>query len=377
VSSNAYPLLQRKSQYQFMGGAEFQQVIIGRHLRENGYDVSYITKVFDGCRQNEIIDGITVFKAFADEDGWPFLRFFFTKIPRMWRALKAADAQVYYQRGAAAMTGIVSLFCRIHKKTFIFSAAHDTNFIPGGINVPYWRDKILYFWGLKHANHILVQSHQQKRLLLENFDLDSSVVYNVYPRRSLVGRGDFVLWVANIKPMKRPQLFLQIARLCPNIEFRMVGGIVKGHESLYETVKTEAEAIDNLVFLGFQPLRATEELFDRAALFINTSELEGFPNTFLQAWSRGIPTASFFDPDDIIRDNSLGAVLTDISDAAKVVRTLIGFPSDRRRQIQDYFNCTHLPERYFESLNIILESFSISKGEKSPRRISGQGFRGG
>jgi glycosyltransferase involved in cell wall biosynthesis len=349
VSLNVYPVLTGDSR-DFMGGAEFQQVIIGRHLHEKGYDVSYVTQIFGDRRQNEVIGGMPVLKTFSEEEGVRFFRFFFPRLPRIWKALKAADADIYYQRGAAAMTGIVSLFCLIHKKIFLFSAAHDTNFIPEAINVPYLRDKILYTWGLKHARHIIVQSHNQKRLLRENFGLDASVAYNVYPPRNLVQNGKYVLWVANIKPMKRPLLFLEIARSCPGLQFRMAGGMVRGHEALYETVKTEAAAIDNLEFLGFQPLPATEELFDGAALFVNTSELEGFPNTFLQAWSRGIPTASFFDADGIIEKNSLGEVMREKEEIAGILHRLVRSQTEHRRHIQAYFNSTHLPDRYLDHL---------------------------
>lgn len=355
VSLNVYPVLTGDSR-DFMGGAEFQQVVIGRHLHEKGHEVSYVTQIFADRRQNEVIEGMPVLKTFSEEEGVRFFRFFFPRLPRIWKALKAANADIYYQRGAAAMTGIVSLFCLIHKKIFLFSAAHDTNFIPESINVPYLRDKILYTWGLKHARHIIVQSHNQKRLLRENFGLDASVAYNVYPRRNLVQNGKYVLWVANIKPMKRPLLFLEIVRSCPDLEFRMVGGRVKGHEALYETVRSEAAAIGNLEFLGFQPLPATEKLFDEAALFVNTSKLEGFPNTFLQAWSRGIPTASFLDPDGIIEKNSLGEVMREKEGIAAILHRLVGWQTEHRRHIQEYFNSAHLPERYIDHLGEILGS---------------------
>jgi glycosyltransferase involved in cell wall biosynthesis len=47
--------------------------------------------------------------------------------------------------------------------------------------------------------------------------------------------------------------------------------------------------------------------YRRAGILVNTSESEGFPNTFLEAWSNYVPVVSLkWDPDEIICRHKLG-----------------------------------------------------------------------
>jgi glycosyltransferase involved in cell wall biosynthesis len=87
----------------------------------------------------------------------------------------------------------------------------------------------------------------------------------------------------------------------------MIGGPVPGAKEYYNEVKQKSLAIPNLEFLGAVPYGEVNQYFSRAKVFVNTSEIEGFPNSFLQAWIRGVPVVSFFDPDDLISTQGLGA----------------------------------------------------------------------
>jgi glycosyltransferase involved in cell wall biosynthesis len=63
----------------------------------------------------------------------------------------------------------------------------------------------------------------------------------------------------------------------------------------------------NLKFYGFIPFHKIDEYFRKASIFVNTSRIEGFPNTFIQAWAHRVPVVSLtVDPDGIIQNEKLG-----------------------------------------------------------------------
>jgi glycosyltransferase involved in cell wall biosynthesis len=115
----------------------------------------------------------------------------------------------------------------------------------------------------------------------------------------------------------------------PEVRFVMIGGAVVGHEDLHRNVEEAASDIPNLEYLGAVPYHEVNNYFLRAKLFVNTSDSEGFPNSFLQAWVRQVPVISFFDPDSIIEDREIGISPASPRDARDAINSLLN--ADERR----------------------------------------------
>ncbi len=132
-----------------------------------------------------------------------------------------------------------------------------------------------------------------------------------------------VLWLANLRSVKRPEWVIALAKMLPQVNFVMAGGPYTSQYELFETTKNEAAQLPNLQFLGSIPHRETGELFSRAKLFLNTSELEGFPNTYLQAWANGTPVVATFDPDELIQKKNLGTACSAQDETASALKNLL------------------------------------------------------
>jgi glycosyltransferase involved in cell wall biosynthesis len=292
-----------------IGGAELQQAIIGKELEKKGYDISFI--IFNnGNPEHEEIDGVTFYKTIEKKYRFSGLTSYFKAFLSIWSSLKRADADFYCQGGADPLTGIISLFCLVRRKKFIFAVMSDMDI--NGIFSDNLRFllRMFFHFGLKTAKTIIVQSNYQKDLLKSRFNRDGIIIKNVYPRQSgitPIKKQPVVLWVSTIRPWKQPEVFLELAKSLPNLQFQMIGGSAPKFESYYQKIKKEADAIPNLEFMGFIPFSQIDQYFAASAIFVNTSPHEGFPNTFLQAWAHFSPVISLnVDPDEIICTHKLG-----------------------------------------------------------------------
>ena len=338
---NIYPFFIKDTSVKVIGGAELQQYFIGKGLRDAGFEVSYLAYDY-GQKKEEYVEGIRFIRTYQENSGISGLRFFYPRLFNLIKALIKADADIYYMRCAGYVAGILSIYCSYYQKSYVYAAAHDTDFIPGHYMLSNIRDKILYVYGLKRASAIIVQTNYQKSLLKKSFNLPSKVIQNIYPliSQNKSSNRKYILWVSNFKPWKRPEIFLDLADLYPDQEFVMIGGPDKNRD-FFQQMQVRAADIPNLKFLGFQPFETTNAYFDQAKIFVNTSEYEGFPNTFLQAWSRGIPVLSFIDPDGLIQEHGLGIAVSDFQGLRRATGRLLSEYDDFSNRIKAYFDAKH------------------------------------
>jgi glycosyltransferase involved in cell wall biosynthesis len=297
VAPHAWPVVSGDPELPVVGGAEVQQAVLARLFAAHGYRVSMITLDFGQPPRVEI-DGVSLVRAFRMQDGIPVLRFLHPRLTTMWRRLLEVDADIYYYRSAAMWVGVLAAFCRRHGKRLVYAGASDKDFVPGeGGQIRYARDRWLYRRGVAAADAIVAQNERQRADCALHYERDAVVIPSCYelPASRVAAGRDCVLWVGTLHPGKRPELLLELAARLSGRRFVMIGGASNGDPALFERVRAQAAALPNVEFKGFLPLAQVEPWFERARVVVNTSTYEGMPNTFLQAWARGVPTAATVD----------------------------------------------------------------------------------
>ncbi|MGH8641474.1 MAG: glycosyltransferase family 4 protein [Burkholderiales bacterium] len=327
VGIDNLPLLAREYRHHRIGGESIQQTLLGRALARRGHDVSMVAWDY-GQADGAVWDRIRVFKAYGPDAGLPLLRFIHPRWTGMWSALARADADIYYTSCAGMHAGLLALFCRRHRRRFVFRAASDSDCDPARLLVRFARDRWLYALGLRRADAILVQSATQAETLQRNYGLAGRVAGMLVEEPSPASARDIdVLWVGNIRHVKRPDRVLALAGSMPEVNVHLVGGPLPGEEPLYREVGHAAAATPNLSFHGRLSYWDANGLYARARLLANTSDVEGFPNSYLQAWIRGVPVVTFIDPDGVIEREGLGVAATTSTQMLEAIRQLLGDPA--------------------------------------------------
>ena len=334
-----------------VGGVERQTALMARWLADRGHEVS-VTTWSEGPPGDEILDGIRILKICPANAGLPGVRFVHPRWTGLNAALARANADLYYQNCAEAITGQVALWARRHDRRFVYSVASDpecdaTLPILGSI-----RERVLYRYGLKRAHAIITQTHHQQQMLQSGFGLTGTVlpmpseVLSALPLAQLEAHRPAraeVLWIGRLAPVKDVGLYIDVARRLPEITFHLVGGADQDRDYA-ESMQARAGAVANMRVHGKLDRPAVLELIRSSGVLCCTSVYEGFPNTFLEAWAHGVPVVSTVDPDSLLTTHDLGRHARDAAGLAAHVQSLVNDPQTRSRLAHNawrYYHTTH------------------------------------
>ncbi len=351
MAPNAYAALAARSDLAHIGGAEVQQVLIAKALRQRGYSVCFVT--WDHGQPDAVAhDGIQVFKACRVDAGCPGVRFLHPRWTSLYAALKRANADVYYQRTAGCETGQTALWCRCHRRPFVFASASESNCSPLLPGLRGRRERALYRFGLRRATRIVCQTFAQRLAFERHFGIHATLIRSCAAdpfdgrrlNRSLPRRGPYrLLWVARFHSKKRPEWLLRLAQACPDFVFDIVGDGRRSDPGV-EDFLSRAARLPSVTCHGRVPHERIGSYYDQAHLLICTSLDEGYPNTFMEAWARGTPVVSSFDPDGVIARHGLGAVggsIAQLRDASQRLLSSPGHWADCSQNAREFFLETH------------------------------------
>ncbi|MEM9172437.1 MAG: glycosyltransferase family 4 protein [Pseudomonadota bacterium] len=326
----------------YIGGIETDMVTLAKLLAESGLSVAFV--VYDeGQNDVETIDGVDIYKTFAHDEGLPVLRLVHPRGTKLIQTLRAVNARSVLQMGAGVLTGWGVIACHgaRPRQRFIFLAGSDSDCLTKLPFLSRVQERILYRFGLKRADIVVAQTTGQAQLLAQNFSISNAPVIRLPSRLNATPAAVEspipiesarlqVLWVGRLVAIKRPEWLVDLAQSHGEVDFYLAGSA--NAESPFEKdIIERAQSVPNLSLLGRVAADQMQALYQRADLLLNTSELEGFPATILEALSVGTPIVTTFDPGGFIARYSAGATVTTQQELSAVLTD-----SDLRTKLDDW-----------------------------------------
>ena len=352
---------------QVTGGSEYQCYLLADRAKTEGMEVHYIFVDNGRPCDNRLDLALHPLKSIRlRKTLGAYWSLYFGTVHRL---LKGIRPDVVYVRGGWSFAGMTAWYAKRRECKSIWHVAHVEDVTPPPflslLRRPFdliERKAIEY--AIRHSTHVVSQAQFQDDLLRRHYGRASEVILQFQPQpKEVLHKNDpfTVVWVANIKAWKQPEMFIRLARelgTCENVRFLMIGrpAGVKYQEEL----EAQIRALSNLEYLGEQPIERVNAILAESHVFVNTSTHEGFANTFVQAWMREVPVVSMLlDPDNILKKRKVGYFSGSFEQMARDVRRLIENPALRDemgRRAREYAMENHSLEKNMGRLLELIRS---------------------
>jgi glycosyltransferase involved in cell wall biosynthesis len=354
ISPNILPLLLPESSIPVVGGIEVQENIVAQLIMKKNR-VTFVSFDFGISRSKLPKTPFSLLTFPSTKSGDGRIRRFLNVL-LFAKAMDDARADVYFMMGSSHLTGLAAIYCIFRQRRFVFQVASQNDLDPHAIRglCTHLSRRV----GTIFAHSVLVQTDDQRRHLASERGRASDIVPNPVDLPQPYSKEDetdgSIVWVGTIRRLKRPDLFVEIAKQIPDGKFVLFGPQLQEEEDYLKNIQSAALNIPNLQLRGFLPHAEMLSEFRRAGILVNTSEFEGFPNTFLEAWSNYVPVISLnWDPDDVIcrhrlgfHSGDIGQMKLDITRLMRDSRLTRELGSNGRRYVETHHSMEVISDLY-------------------------------
>jgi glycosyltransferase involved in cell wall biosynthesis len=340
------------------GGSERQMYFLAKEIaKDSNYDVTFLVGDF-GQEKEEEYDGIKVIKSFRTEYSNNLLYKVLYSF-KYFLLLKKVNADIYITSSANTVVALVTLFSRIFGKKNIHRTAHQID-VDGTYEKKNGILGKFYGYGIQKATAIITQNEDHQKLLMENYNKEAYLFKNVYQIQPLEVDKEVkknIFWASRSEKWKNPHIFLDIVERYS--EYSFVMGLIKSHDDdFYKEIVNRAKLLKNLTLYTPVPHDKMQDIFKESKIFINTSDFEGFPNTFIEAGMNGTPIFSLsVNPDDMFGKYSCGFYAD-------------GDPSVLSDKIEEFMTNDKLFNRHSDGVyDYVVKNHSLDKGIQKLKNI--------
>jgi len=304
-----------------IGGGEIQIAQLARALARKGHEVVIVD--FEAEESFTTEEGIKVKSVPGWNKGLPGLKILTHQIPVLYRMLKAEKADYYYVRMRSYFNIASYLACKKNKAKFIVALAHD-------LDVAGFRDRfryeyksrlslksfftlylpndLVYDYIIRRADFITLQ-HKGQRLRSRRFRGKQEVFENIFDLSKVKGvlkqPGSFFVVAGSLTIMKGIGNLLELVKRLDKSVKLVVIGEPRGKKA--EAIYNELKQYPNVELKGRLRHADTINYIGSGKALVSTSNFEGFPNVFLEAWANGVPVMSLHvNPGNVIEEAGLG-----------------------------------------------------------------------
>lgn len=333
------------------GGAEYQAKILSENLSKY-HEIFFIMNLPEVEGNIINFNGTRIYNIHLSPIRDKFM-FYYSIYRKINYIIKIEKPSLIYHRVLMPYTWHIAKIAKVRKIPWILHVSSDhslvfTNSLLSNIR------KLLFKDIIRLGPRIIVQTTNQKLMLSKITKIEINVLPNLINQSNLgiiSKKEKLIVWIGKSAPIKQLNLYLDVAEdmqsKYPNLKFIVISRFFNDCYSM--ELLQRIETMKNIVNLREKDNDYINKfLKEKAYLLVNTSSSEGFSNTFLQAWSYGVPVISLnSNPSNVFNEYVVGGFCN--NNLELLQQHILRFITNEEYYADVAINC----------INLIKDKFSI------------------